>query len=235
MLALAYAVKVGQAFGLPVDFTRKLNVAKHTGMSSLTRFTQRPVWDVTEVRRGARYVVVDDVLTSGVSLSEMRSNAMSAGALVVGVTTLAYTGITDRQRSAVMTPLHFALRPATVRAMASRFGDGELTTYFKREGIYNGQWRAMTEGEAWLIRHYRSVADFEAAVNLARQKERELLPSKMDTVIPNTDAGLSASVISRKAFAAWRSILSRLGINNHIGAEDNYQPLPEARAQTRRI
>lgn len=213
VLALAYALTVGRFFQVPVDFTRKLNVAKHTGMSSLTRFTQRPVWDVSEVRKGCRYLMVDDVMTSGVSLAEMRRCAMQAGALVAGVTTLAYTAITDKQRASVMTPLHFAVCPATVRCMTQRFGDADLTAFFRKEGIYDGQWRAMTEGEAWLIRHYRTVADFEAAVSTARLKERA---AGAAVAVQST---LGEDVSSPVVFDAWRANIRREGFTEPTADE----------------
>jgi hypothetical protein len=171
MLPLAYAAKIAAEFSVPLDLTLKRNVAKHTGESSLVRFVRRPQWAVAEVVRGARYVLVDDVLTSGVSLAEMRQQVLGAGGLVAGVTTLAYTAITDKARASVMTPHHLALRPETVCEMERRFGSDALAVFFTRRGIYGGQWRAMTEGEAWLIRHYRSVDEFAVAIERAEQAE----------------------------------------------------------------
>lgn len=223
LIAIAYATSIATNYGLPLDFTRKLNVAKHTGATSLTRFVRRPDWDTSEVRTGARYILVDDVMTSGVSLAEMRSQVLAAGGMVCGVTTLAFTAITDKDRAKIMSPFNLALRPATVRELSRRFGDDAMTDFFTRYRIYGGEWRAMTEGEAWLLRHYRSVSDFEAATKVATQASTENpdnhgapVPVPVPVPVPPVSSVEPIQANSAQVFSFWRERISSITTNDSV-------------------
>jgi hypothetical protein len=166
---------------------------------------------------------VDDVLTSGVSLAEMRQQVLAAGGIVGGVTTLAYTAITDKARASVMTPQHLALRPETVREMERRFGADALAGFFAQRGIYGGQWRAMTEGEAWLIRHYRSVDEFAAAITRAEQADIARRGPADATDSANIGIGREAEILRH-----WRATLEA-GAETSVGRDvscDEGAPLP---------
>jgi hypothetical protein len=162
VIPLAYAMAVGEQYGVPVDCTQKIGGASHTGKTMFERFMARPEYAADGVQGGARYVIVDDVFSQGGSVSEMRQMVMRAGGHVVGVTTLAYTGCTDRRR--ILGPKCIAMPPATVESMVKRFGDEELTRHYRDLGVYGGNWLCSTESEAWMVRGFAKVSDFRAAV-----------------------------------------------------------------------
>ena len=157
----AFARHMATAARIPLDVSGlKANSPKHSGKSALYRFANRAQF-AGSVRRGAQYLMVDDVLTQGGTLSEMRQWIVRSGGMVSGVAVLAVTPFRDRKD---FDPATIALTAGTRAKLEKRFGAEPLAGLFSEQGVYGGQWKAMTEGEAWMILGYRSLPDFRAAL-----------------------------------------------------------------------
>ncbi|MBV9489188.1 MAG: hypothetical protein JO069_05620 [Verrucomicrobia bacterium] len=66
------------------------NVVSHTGADAATRILAQPAFK-GEVEPGLRVVIVDDVVSFGATLANLRGWLERQGAVVVGATTLAAT------------------------------------------------------------------------------------------------------------------------------------------------
>lgn len=89
MIPAAYAAKFA-ALGMKVedDIVAITNV-KHTNASDIARLGRRMRFD-GEVTRGADYILLDDFITSGAELRDMRDYISSKGGNVVMITTLGH-------------------------------------------------------------------------------------------------------------------------------------------------
>lgn len=87
-LPMVYARMLSDGTGLKFDDGIVQSVrANHTGASKWHRFLTRAQFD-GDVRRGAKYILVDDHITQGGTISELRHFIENKGGKVVAVTTL---------------------------------------------------------------------------------------------------------------------------------------------------
>lgn len=111
----------------------------------------RPEFD-GEVQPGRKYIIVDDVVARGGSLSELRHYIESRGGEVVEMTTMGYSQFGTK----------IALTKETKLALEQKYGYNELREFLKREGIYGGEHAALTESEG---RTLLRVGSLESAGN----------------------------------------------------------------------
>ena len=127
------------------------NSPKHTGKSALARLLSRAEY-AGRLRRGAHYVAVDDVMTQGGTISELRQFINLHGARMVGVVTLAFTN------STVMSDgLQIAPSLETRRLISETFPPAELSALLSEFGIYSGDAGALTESEARCILRFPTM------------------------------------------------------------------------------
>lgn len=87
-LPLVYATMLTDGTGLKLDDGIMQSVrANHTGASKWHRFLTRAQFE-GDVKRGAKYILVDDHITQGGTISELRHFIENKGGKVVAVTTL---------------------------------------------------------------------------------------------------------------------------------------------------
>jgi predicted amidophosphoribosyltransferase len=88
-LPIAYAIALAKHFesGLELDILQA-NVVSHTAADAETRILGQPVY-IGKLQRGSRILIVDDVITFGSTLANLRGWIETQGVTVVGATTLA--------------------------------------------------------------------------------------------------------------------------------------------------
>ena len=74
--------------GMPVaDETIEIHKSGRTGKNALEKLTARPTFE-GEVKAGQEYILVDDAIAQGGTISELRHFVDNAGAKAVNVSTL---------------------------------------------------------------------------------------------------------------------------------------------------
>ena len=119
----AYAAELAK-YGLDIDDSI-VQVAKawHTGSSGIIRMIEHAGFD-GDVKPGQEYILVDDVLTFGGTLNDLRMYIESKGGKVVACTTLA-VGRNGH---------HLAIRPELVQQIYDKHGEN-IDTVLREEGI----------------------------------------------------------------------------------------------------
>ena len=157
----AYAAMIKKITGLPVDIDIVQSVrAHHTGANAADRMTRRAAFD-GPVERGTEYLLVDDHVTQGGTLNELRKYIQSHGGKVVAVTTLTASQFSDT----------LAISRDAEIGLYEKFGknlDEELQT----AGIANGV-AELTKSQARELLKLRvdTFRDRIAQARLARQRE----------------------------------------------------------------
>ena len=136
MIPFAYAYKIYEMTGLKMNKTIKQVVrAKHTGSDALWRMTHRPEF-IGNVMRGHTYIIIDDHVTMGGTLNELRKHIQDRGGKVVAATTLTASRFSDI----------LSLRQGTLEKLAAKFGK-DLGKELHEAGIANVP-AELTEAEA---------------------------------------------------------------------------------------
>jgi len=100
--------------------------AHHTGANAVERMTRRAAFD-GPVRRGAEYILVDDHVTQGGTLNELRKYIQSRGGKIVAISTLTASQFSDT----------IAISSDAIKALHAKFGNN-LDEEIKQAGIANG-------------------------------------------------------------------------------------------------
>lgn len=127
------------------------NQAGHTGADLMERLVA-PVQFDGPVEQGKKYVLVDDVVTSGGTLGALADHIRRGGGQVVGSVTLA-----SGSRSGELAP-----RPQIVRELERRFGD-DIRSLFHTEPD------ALTRDEADYLIGFRSAAELRTRAAAASE------------------------------------------------------------------
>lgn len=145
-IPLAYAAHVAKALGLPVEGGIVQSVrAKRTGTGADHRLANHAVFD-GEVAAGTEYLIVDDTMTMGGTLANLRGHIDANGGTVVGATTL--TGFGDSGQ--------LALTDKMRKALWAKHGKA-LDDYLTEEFGYGID--SLTQGEAG---HFRKAVSLDA-------------------------------------------------------------------------
>ena len=132
-----YARYIGVMTGLEVDGEIVMaNRVGHTGAGHWHRLAVRPTFN-GRVQAGREYLLVDDLVRDGGTLSELRWYIEARGGRVVGVSTLGHAIFADT----------IALSDKTRVALEQRYGLQSLRDFLKEQGLYGGEHRALAEGE----------------------------------------------------------------------------------------
>lgn len=142
-LPFAYAHVLSVATGLPMttDIIQS-NKVGHTGANALTRFINRATFE-GDIVPGADYIIVDDMIVQGGTVTDLRKYIESNGGHVVAVTTLA-TG-----RDATTLPIS----DETLDQIERKFGKDELEQFLKEYNIAGGI-ESLTESEGRFLNRW---------------------------------------------------------------------------------
>lgn len=145
-----FADYFGHITGLEVDEgIVQAGKVERTGKGLWYRMAFRPRFE-GRVQEGREYILVDDVVTGGGSLSELRQYIESRGGKVVAISTLGYAKFSTK----------IALSEKTRLALVDKFGETALREFLASENLYGGEIGALTESEA---RALLNVGSLDAA------------------------------------------------------------------------
>ena len=181
-LAALYASQAGSETSADIV---QINRAFHTGGGAMERLIARPLFD-GPVRRGGRYVLVDDVTVLGGTLAGLADHIQRAGGEVVGLITLVNAG-----REPIFAPSRQLLR-----SIEERFGD-EVRQAF---GI---ETRALTANEARYLIGFRDVEEIRGRVAAAYRERADRLGARE---VPQPQAGRSRVIDKLIKPASWAAI-----------------------------
>lgn len=170
----AFARYAADVTHLPLDAgVLKANSPKHTGKGALQRFLSRAQFD-GQISTGANYIALDDVMTQGGTISELRQFLQRQGSRVVAVATLAFTD------STVMSDgQHLAPTVETRRALMGRFGLSALGQLLDEFAIYDGNALALTESEGRMILRYQNLDVLRLALLEEKAKLDQAQPAPL--------------------------------------------------------
>ena len=113
----------------------------HTGKETINRLLDRKSFEGPVTANG-KYLLVDDVLTQGGTLHELRHYLANNGAEAVGAVTLAFS----RYSSTMEHRNTLAIQPDTIDELERRYGRNELEQVLKDHDV-SGSLEALSEGE----------------------------------------------------------------------------------------
>ena len=146
VLPLAYAKVMSSISGFRVnEDIFQINSPHHTGACAMERLITRPVFD-GKVQNGYNYVVLDDVVTQGGTVSSLRHFIKEHGAKVVAVSALAFG-----KESTII-----ALQQETYKNISEKFGRDELEGFLQEKGIARGI-EELTNAEGKYLLKFRDV------------------------------------------------------------------------------
>jgi len=143
-----------------------------TGKGGWYRMAFRPAFD-GPVRPGRDHILVDDCVTGGGSISELRQHIIRGGGNVVAMSTIGYAQFST----------NIALTENTRNAITLRYNGIRLYEWLQEHHIYNGEVGALTESEARLIYNAKSLNAATERLTAARQEafaasQPELFPKR---------------------------------------------------------
>lgn len=195
----------------------QVNRSFHTGADPMERLISRAEFE-GPVRRGARYVLVDDVMTMGGTLADLASHIQAQGGIVVGTVVL-----TNASREGKFSP------PAMhVKLLERRFGD-EIRQIFRTEPS------ALTADEARYLVGFRSVDELRNRVAKAeRERDRRLgakgvlqrppITSQSNPSKARPSAGLSVSEVEKEIGPAVLGVADAVGLRIHVVSTNDELP-----------
>ena len=158
-IPLQIANGISERTGLPVDANIvQSNKAYRTGKGAAEKMIARPEFD-GDVIKGQEYILVDDVLSQGGTMSELRHYIENKGGKVVAVAPLTYargSGILGVQNS-------------TIKNLNERFGKNELEKLLQEFNV-SGKTEAITEREGRYLLKFRSLDSIRNRLTQAKQE-----------------------------------------------------------------
>lgn len=140
------------------------NVVRHTGGTALDRLLARPEF-AGEITPGKSYFVVDDVVTSGSSVNELRKLIESGkGAVVTGGAVLAAAFNPQMGHGAQLDPL-----PETIKEIRLKFDPRELNQLLNENGIARS-FTELTNAQAKYLTTFASVATLRTQIAARRNQ-----------------------------------------------------------------
>ncbi|GHT00373.1 hypothetical protein AGMMS50276_25990 [Synergistales bacterium] len=151
---------IGDMTGLEIDdsIVQSDRIGR-TDSSAWDRMANRPSFDGS-VQFGRKYILVDDVITQGGTLSELRRYIEANGGEVVQMVTIGAA-----RNSTIM-----ALTEKNKRKLERQYGREALQAFSKEVGLYGGNYEAFTNSEARQLLEAGSLDEARNRILEARQK-----------------------------------------------------------------
>lgn len=175
-LALAEAI-ADDDLEVDVEIVQR-NRTFHTDASAATRFLERPEFD-GEVRAGARYIIVDDVTTSGSTLAALRDYIEAGGGTVVAASTLATTSTASTGYGGQL-----AMLPETRAKLVEKFDANELSELLSSYGFPSPD--SLTNSQA---RYLTGFKDVDSIRNRLAAQGQERVPGEDSGLTPEVKSG----------------------------------------------
>lgn len=203
MLPYAYAAKISQITGLKIsDSIKQINETHHTGAGKAERLMDRAIFD-GKVVPGLKYIIVDDVFTTGSNINELRKYIERRGGKVVNVAIL---GTGNQGRA-------FTLLEETKEKLYNKFTKEGINEYLRRNKIANSA-EELTELQAGIIlkqskqsidagRAERNGQRFSSSEGKSESSRSEVLRRELNSEQSNNNStDLSLSGKTRPAYSS---------------------------------
>jgi hypothetical protein len=159
---------IGKRTGLEVDDSIvQTNRVHRTGKDEWHRFAFRPSFN-GEVKIGRNYILVDDVFSNGGSFNELRLFIERNGSKTVQTAVLSLGGHGNK----------ISPEPEIIKSLIDKYGTDTLSSFLKEVNIYDGNFKALTNPEAFALRRTSSLDEARDRIFTARQEARTHLGSK---------------------------------------------------------
>jgi hypothetical protein len=167
-LPVAFAEYIVKCTGIEInDDIVQTNRVHRTGKDEWYRFAFRPSFN-GEVKSGRNYIIVDDVFSNGGSFNELRMFIEKNGGKVVQTAALALGGHGNR----------IAPDPEIIKSLIDKYGPETLSLFLQEINLYGGNYKALTNPEAFALRRSPSLDEARNRIFAARQAGRSHLVSK---------------------------------------------------------
>jgi len=159
---------IGIYTGLEVDNTIvQSNRVFRTGNDEWYRFAFRPAFE-GKVSPGRKYILVDDVFAFGGSFNELRLHIEKNNGKVVYTAALSLGGHGDK----------IAPEPKVLKALIDKFQADKVNSFLKEIDIYGGNYKALTNPEAFALGRAPSLDEARNRILTARQEGRSRMGSE---------------------------------------------------------
>jgi hypothetical protein len=153
-----FAHYISNCTGLEVDDSIiQINRVNRTGKDEWYRFAFRPEFD-GKIKEGKKYVLVDDIFSNGGSLNELRLFIERNGGKVIQTAALALGGHGEK----------IAPEYEILKTLVEKHGLTNISLFLRENNIYGGNYKALTNPEAFALRRARSLN--EAGEKIAAAK-----------------------------------------------------------------
>ena len=122
------------------------NKVHRTGSDEWHRFAFRPTFD-GEVKEKSSYILVDDVFSFGGSFNELRLFIEKNGGKVLQTAAMALGGHGDK----------IAPEPEIMKSLIDKHGQNNLESFLKEIDLYEGNYKSLTNPEAFALRRAPSL------------------------------------------------------------------------------
>ncbi|MDR0301448.1 MAG: phosphoribosyltransferase [Treponema sp.] len=164
----ALAEYISKCTGIEInDNIIQTNRVHRTGKDEWHRFAFRPSFN-GEVKHGRKYIIIDDVFSNGGSFNELRLFIEKNGGKVVHAVALALGGHGNQ----------IAPDPEIIKTLVDKYGTDTLSSFLKEFNLYDGNYKALTNPEAFALRRAASLDEAGDRILAARQAGRSHLVSK---------------------------------------------------------
>jgi len=156
---------IGDITGLEVDNTIvQTNRVYRTGSDEIHRFAFRPTYD-GEVKKNRPYILVDDVFAFGGSFNELRLYIEKNCGKVVQTASMSLGGHGNK----------IAPEPKYINKLIDRHGADSVSLFLKEIDLYGGNYKALTNPEAYFLGNTPSLDWTRDQILEARQAGRPSL------------------------------------------------------------
>jgi len=146
-IPLAFIRRISELTGIEYDRSIfQINKVGRTGSGAAYRLANRPKFSGA-VQAGRRYILADDVITAGGTLSELRNYIESHGGEVVHIVTGAAADKSTK----------FALSDKTRVELENKYGIMALKNFVRECDIYGGKVEYLTEAEGNYLLQFKSL------------------------------------------------------------------------------
>jgi hypothetical protein len=161
---------MGSRTGLEVDDSIiQTNRVHRTGSDEWHRFAFRPSFD-GPVRPACKYILVDDVFTHGGSFNELRLHIERNGGKVVQTAAVSLGGHGDK----------IAPELELMKSLIDKFGADKLNFFLKEIGLYDGNYKSLTNPETFALRRAPSLDEARNRILAARQTRSSSVGTESD-------------------------------------------------------
>jgi len=164
----ALAEYIGKSTGIEInDNIIQTNRVHRTGKDEWHRFAFRPSFD-GEVKIGRNYIIVDDVFSNGGSFNELRLFIEKRGGMVVHAVALSLGGHGNE----------IVPNSEIINSLVDKYGPETLSLFLQEFNLYDGNYKALTNPEAFALRRASSLDEARNRILAARQTGRSYMVSR---------------------------------------------------------